>query len=127
MPLYRAYRVWELVKNSPAKRDKIILIDFISGFVIVLGLFLVLFFHFRGATEYIILHYNIYFGIDSLAGWQSILLLPLLGLVILILNLILSFYFYLRQRLLSYFLAFAALLFCLLLLLASGLLIYINL
>ena len=56
-----------------------------------------------------------------------LLFAPLLGLAVLILNFLLSFFFYLKHQVLSYFLSVSALVLNLFLLLFGLLIIYINL
>lgn len=75
----------------------------------------------------IILHYNVYFGVDSIGHWAQAYYLPAIGLVLLIINLILAGYFYLRKdRMASHILMITALMAQLSLLIASASLILIN-
>lgn len=54
---------------------------------------------FWGIDRPVALHANILFGIDSIGHWHQLLILPLLGLAILIINFTLAFSFYiLRQK-----------------------------
>jgi hypothetical protein len=57
---------------------------------------------FHSQTEFIPLHYNIYFGIDLYGPWQRILLIPLSGTGIVFINLILSIILYRRARPMAY-------------------------
>jgi len=57
----------------------------------------------------IILHYNIYFGVDEVGNWKSLFFMPTLAAVLLFLNLTLSRFFYYKERLVSYLFAGAAL------------------
>lgn len=120
-------KIWETIISGPAKRDKIIIINLILSLLINLVLWAVLIFNFWLLPEYIVLRYNIYFGINSLGPWYIIFLLPLFGVLVLAINYWLSFYFYLKEKILSYFLSFAAFIFNLLMLLAGWLLILVNL
>ncbi len=57
--------------------------------------------------EFHVIHYNAYFGIDLLASPLTLLNIPLIGIIILILNLILAYVFYIFKtefKILSYFL-----------------------
>ncbi len=58
-------------------------------------------------TNQIALHYNVYFGIDSVGPWYLALIIPLLGLFIIILNNLLAYIFYLQEKLISHFLIFS--------------------
>jgi len=75
----------------------------------------------------IILHYNVYFGVDMLGGWKNLFLLPAVGLFLFLINLFLSLYFYRRkERSASYLLLIATLMIQLSLIVASVSVIIIN-
>lgn len=120
------FKFHELVWVNPAKRDKIVIISFILSFLINVALMAALIINFFTAKEFIILRFNIYFGISKLGPWYEALILPLLGLAVTLVNFLLSFYFYLKEKLLSYLLAVSTVAVSLILLLASILIIYIN-
>lgn len=46
----------------------------------------------------IILHYNVYFGVDIIGDWWQIYYLPLIGLIILLANAILGYVFYQKKE-----------------------------
>lgn len=46
----------------------------------------------------IILHYNVYFGVDVIGDWRKIFLLPALGLFLFFLNFWLAVYFYKQEE-----------------------------
>ena len=117
----------ELVVSSPAKRDKFILSSFTAGVLFNAVLWVALIFNFWASSEYIILRYNIYFGISSFGPWLNILLIPFVGGLIITVNFLLAFYFYFDYKILSYFLSFSATGLNLIILIAGFLLIYINL
>ena len=75
----------------------------------------------------IILHYNVYFGVDMLGDWRQVFILPGIGLLFFIANFYLSLYFYRRkERIASYLLLMATLMVQLSLVVASASLIIIN-
>ena len=75
----------------------------------------------------IILHYNVYFGVDMIGGYRQVYLLPLIGLIIFVINSALSMYFYVqKERIASYILLMAALMIQLSLMVASLSVILIN-
>jgi hypothetical protein len=81
----------------------------------------------RSGEKLIILHYNVYFGVDSLGVSRGAYLLPSIGLIVLILNFILSFYFYVqKERIASYILLLTALMVQLSLLISVVSVIIIN-
>jgi hypothetical protein len=58
----------------------------------------------------LILHYNVYFGVDIIGSWWQSYFLAFTGSVILIVNAVLSYFFYGRkERIASYVLLLAAL------------------
>ncbi|MEK7167470.1 MAG: hypothetical protein AAB791_00530 [Patescibacteria group bacterium] len=124
MPLFK-FR--EAVLSSPAKRDKSIIVSLTLAFIINASIWLALIFNFKGSTEYVISYYNIYFGISALSNWFVLLLAPLLGILIIAVNFILSFFFYLKYQVLSHLLSVSALIFNIFLLLFGLLIIYTNL
>lgn len=46
----------------------------------------------------IILHYNVYFGVDMIGFWWQAYFLPLIGILILFINGILGYFFYERKE-----------------------------
>jgi len=75
----------------------------------------------------IILHYNVYFGVDVLDSWQKVYLVPIIGFFLFLINTFLGLYFYQqKERIASYILAIANLMIQLSLLVASISIILIN-
>jgi hypothetical protein len=79
-----------------------------------------------GHEEFIILHYNIYFGIDKFGGWKSIYYLPLTGMIILFINIFCGYILYSKDKLISYFFLSTAFISQILLNLATFLIIIVN-
>ncbi|MFH1564683.1 MAG: hypothetical protein ABIC82_02415 [bacterium] len=79
-----------------------------------------------GQEESIILHYNIYFGIDKIGDWTNIYYLPLIGLAILFINLLGGYLLYQKDKLISYFFLSVAFLVQILLILATFFIIVVN-
>ena len=75
----------------------------------------------------IILHYNVYFGVDQIGNYQQVYLLPTIGIILFIINLVLSMFFYeQKKRIASYILLMAILMIQLSLTVASMSQILIN-
>jgi hypothetical protein len=75
----------------------------------------------------IIIHYNVYFGVDMLGDWKNLFLMPAVGLFLFLVNCLLSLYFYQRkERIASYLLLIATLMIQLSLIVASVSVIIIN-
>jgi len=48
--------------------------------------------------EFLSLHYNIYFGVDLVGPWYDVFIIPVLGLVFMLLNIFLIFFFYKKEK-----------------------------
>lgn len=69
----------------------------------------VLAFFIRPVDFPIILHYNVYFGVDLIGDWWQVYFLPLVGLVTLTVNAALGFLFYCqKERVIAHILLLAA-------------------
>jgi len=76
--------------------------------------------------EQIFLHYNILFGVDLVGSWGQALFIPSLGIVIILLNAIVGWTLFQRDRFASYLLNGTALLCQVGILVVSGLLVFLN-
>jgi hypothetical protein len=121
------FKIREIIATSPAKRDWLIYLSLILVGLVNLAGWLIILAYFWQVNDFIVLQYNIYFGISSLGPWPILFFLPASGLIIIMINFALSFWLYLKERLLSYFLAIAALLFQLTILVGVILIVYMNL
>jgi hypothetical protein len=58
----------------------------------------------------IVLHYNVFFGVDLIGNWKEIYLLPIVGDIFFIINFILAYIFYgQKERIASYLFLLASL------------------
>lgn len=121
------FHLRDLIENSPAKRDRIVFISFVFSLLVSVSSLIFIFFNFWRVNDYIILRYNIYFGISSLGFWARLLWLPGFGLLVTLLNFFLSFKLFLKDKLPAYFLAISSAFVNLLIIIALGLIFYINL
>lgn len=80
----------------------------------------------RPTGEQLFLHYNIIFGVDLVGEWWKLWLLPLGGLVLWLVNFLLSYFFYNHNRFLARFLAVTTALFEVLLVVAILLIVSLN-
>jgi hypothetical protein len=75
----------------------------------------------------IILHYNVYFGVDLTGDWKNVYILPAIGIIIFLVNLSLARYFFeKKERIASHVIMIATLMAQLSLLIASTSIILIN-
>jgi len=105
MILYSIAQFWQ----SSYKSHLIVKVNFIISIVLNLILWAGLYYKiqpFSYLTEYgtIPLHYNLYFGIDLLGKWYTAFVLPFFGLIVIIVNNIIAYNLFVRERFLSYFL-----------------------
>jgi len=121
------FKVREIIEVSPAKRDRLIFISLIASAVLNALAWAVIPIFFWRIKEFVVLQYNIYFGISSLGPWPMLFLIPAAGLLIAAVNYSLAFHFYLKEKVLSLFLASSVLVFQVIICAALGLIIYMNL
>ncbi len=108
-------------------KNKIIMNIFVWSCLMNISLWVFLFKNQRNSDLPIILHYNLFFGVDYLGGYNEIYLIPAVGAIIIIINTVLGYLLYERERLASYFLAFNIFIVQIFLLLAGYLIVEINL
>ncbi len=72
------------------------------------------------------LHYNVIFGVDLVGPWWRMLFLPVNGLLIILVNYVISFLLYDKYKFLSYLVSFITVLLEVLLLLGTMLTIRMN-
>ena len=119
-------RITDLIDGSPAKHDKFVYFSLLFAFLLNLALWITVVVAFWSSSEYIILQYNMYFGISSFGPWYQLLLMPLGGLAVILINGLLAFQIYLGYRVLARIMPVIAALINALLIIVVALLIYIN-
>ncbi len=131
--LIHFHKFIDYLRKTPAWKNKVFIIFSIIGLIINLLIWLLIYFKFYPAVynlpeeqSFIPLHYNIYLGIDLFGKWQKIFYLPGLGLVIFLINTILSLIIYNKKEILSYFLTIISTLCQIFLFIATLLTILIN-
>jgi hypothetical protein len=108
-------------------QNHIVLWLLVFNFLANLINWLILAFFINKSEGNIILHYNVYFGVDNLGNWKEVFLMPSIGLILFLINFYLSFFFYEnKERIASYILFMTALMVQLSLIIASISVILIN-
>lgn len=108
-------------------KNKLLLILFSSSFVVNVFNFLFLFYFIRELNNFVILHYNVYLGVDLMGESNQVFLVPAVGLFFIIINLILAIYFFSRkERMLSHILSLTTFIAQLGISVASGAMILVN-
>ena len=78
-------------------------------------------------NPFIPLHYNVYMGIDEFGPWQSVFVLPAIGLVLLLVNVVLQGTLHRHEKVLSTFFAVATVASEAVLLVSMTLIVLLNL
>ncbi|OGI26347.1 MAG: hypothetical protein A3J76_04255 [Candidatus Moranbacteria bacterium RBG_13_45_13] len=106
--------------------DPVIFFSFVLAALVSLAMWVTIWMIVEPTDQLVIIHYNIYFGVDEIGNWKSIFLMPALSTAILFVNAVLSRFFYYKERLVSYLFAAMALLVQLLMAVGLGSVILIN-
>jgi len=116
----------KLVVFKPYWKNKIIAGALVLSFLTNISLWIFLFKNQKSSELPVILHYNLFFGVDCLGEYNEIYLIPIIGVIIIIINTILGYLLYEREKLASYFLAFNIFIVQIFLLLAGYLIVKVN-
>lgn len=73
---------------------------FIGSLIINIGNWGLIMFFMKPVDFLLILHYNVYFGVDVIGPWWQLYFLPLIGIIILGINTILGYLFYQKKNVL---------------------------
>jgi len=114
--------------NPQVWHNNFLIYNFFSSFTLLLiiwGEIIWALFALKGSA-FLSLHYSIYFGVDWLGGPAKFFVFSVFATIVLLSNYILSNIFYENKRILSYFLACAAPLAEIFILISVSLAIYIN-
>ncbi len=118
---------FKLFFNNDFFKNHIILWLLVFNFLANLANWLVLAIFINKSEGDIILHYNVYFGVDNFGNWKQVFLMPAIGLFLFLVNFQLSFFFYKnKERIASYTLLLASLMAQLSLIIAAVSVILIN-
>ena len=107
-------------------RDRLILVSLLTSLLLNIILWVTFASKFGWSAERVPLHFNIIYGIDFLGGARKIYQLPATGFVILLANAALGKLLFAREKLLSNFLNFGALLAQVILFFAAMTLLILN-
>ena len=70
----------------------------VLSIVVNLAIFIFLYYFIGSSGQSVILHHNAYFGVDLVGGRWQVYLVPLTGLVFIVINSILSIYFFCKKE-----------------------------
>ncbi len=118
---------FKLFFNQEFFKNHIILWLLIFNFISNLANWLALAIFINKTEGNIILHYNVYFGVDNLGNWRQSFVAPAIGLFLFLVNLSLAFFFYKnKERIASYSLLLASVIIQINLIISSVSVILIN-
>jgi len=118
---------FKLFFNQEFFKNHIILWLLVFNFLTNLTNWLILAIFINKTEGNIILHYNVYFGVDNLGNWKQSFLAPAIGLFLFLINLSLAFFFYKnKERIASYSLLLASVIIQINLIISSVSVILIN-
>ena len=109
-------------------RNKFIFVITVFNIVFNVCLWLLFIWRLKPQPDPIFLHYNIYYGIDLIGEWwKAYFFLPGSGLLFFLINYILAFFLYPREKIISYFLIGVSLLAQIVFLVAGFFTVLLNL
>ncbi|HAT73783.1 MAG: hypothetical protein US30_C0004G0119 [Candidatus Moranbacteria bacterium GW2011_GWF2_36_839] len=118
---------FKLFFNQEFFKNHIVLWLLIFNFLANLTNWIILAIFINKTQRNIILHYNVYFGVDNLGNWKQSFLAPAIGLFLFLVNFSLAFFFYKnRERIASYSLLLASVIIQINLIISSVSVILIN-
>jgi hypothetical protein len=114
------YPIKLYIKNLPN------LIMLGSSLILNIAVWFWLFWQIRPQEEQIFLHYNILFGVDLVGSWWRIVFVPLSGLLIIIVNAILGWVLFRKDKFASQLLNATSVVCQIFLLIVASLLVFLN-
>ena len=100
-------------------RDKFSTITLSTSVLFNIGIWLFLFFKMEPSEYPVPIHFNIYFGIDVVEYYYQAFIIPVVGIVVILVNLFFAFYLYEKEKFIAQFLAGSSLFIQILLFLAG--------
>lgn len=107
-------------------RHRPILIMIGSSLLINLLIWLWLFFSIRPGVESVFLHYSALYGVNLIGEWHQIFFVPAFGLVVLVINSLVGWVLFQKDRFIAHLLSGIVLLVHLFLVIVSFLLVFLN-
>lgn len=93
----------KIIKNN-FWRDRFNLFTVLTSLLLNLGLWLFLILRLEPSEYPVPLHFNIYFGVDVIDSWKHAFFIPVIGISIIIINLILSYLVFEKEKFMTHFL-----------------------
>jgi len=114
------------LKTNLFFKDKNILYNLILSSALFLFNLIYTYYYAQVQVEPIALRYSIYLGVDLIAPWYYVFLIPLMGIIIIWLNFIIAYFIFLKIKIIAYFLVISSTVLQILLLMAAILIKLLN-
>lgn len=108
----------KIIKNDFWK-DKFSMLVLLTNALLNIFIWLFLVFKLKPSEYPVPLHFNIYFGIDVIDKWSQAFIIPGIGIVIIFLNLFISYFVFSKEKFIAHFLLTSSLFVQILLFLAG--------
>ena len=96
------------------------------SFILNLGIWAWLLWYIRPQDEQIFLHFNVLFGVDLTGAWYQVLTVPIIGLCVLLVNGMLGWYFFGKDKFIGYVLNAVTVISHVFLVIVAMLLVFLN-
>lgn len=126
------YNVMKIIDNRSSFKLRnffaqgLILSSFLISLLLNLALWVIIYFYLPLTSQTVVVRYNVYFGADALTDWANTFLFPIIGLGVLIINFLLAFLVWQREKILAFTLVFASVIIEILFIIIGSLIILIN-
>lgn len=90
-------------------RNRILSIIFAAAILVNISLWVLVLFFLENGSFNVILHYNVLFGVDFKGNPSQVFIIPFIGLIIIVLNSIITKYIYNKEKFIAYLLLSASL------------------
>ena len=91
-----------------------------------IGIWVWLLWQIRPQEEFIFLHYNVLFGVDKIGPWYHVLALPLLGVAVILINTIIGWIHFEKDKFVGFILNMVSVFCQMFLAIAAYLLVFLN-
>jgi hypothetical protein len=99
---------WKLFLVQEFFHSSLVQWVFIGALLLNISNWILIAFFIRPVDFPIILHYNVYFGVDVIGSWWQVYFLPIIGLIVLAVNTTLGYLFYgKKERMVAHLLMLA--------------------
>ncbi len=90
-------------------KDKVCIFTLLTNVLFNIVIWIFLIFRLKSSEFPVPLHFNIYFGIDVIDRWSQAFVIPSIGLLVILINLVLSYLIFSKEKFIAQFLLFSSL------------------